>query len=825
MRGNGLKRVFFIQTDTGARRLTELDFPLSIGGGAADISLPDVAEAVTLAHIALADGHAYVQPASVKVELFHNHEYINTSAWLKSGDRIQIDEQIVCWDVKGDQVFIKVKANDAEPELKPPVMPPPGADVLAVDEQEPDPDQGQIEKLEPATVEIIPIATAQISPGKQRKLRILFFSLFTVLSLAALFVLFATPMSVNITPEPDTKSISGFPPPVSLGTKKMVVPGTFTVHATRVGYYPLEQSFEVKSDGFQAFEFELKELPGQLKINTVPEVPIKVSIEETELPIETGNILSLERGLQQLSIETDRYLIENREVNILGFGELQELSVSLRPAWADVRLETEPQGAELFVDDELVGTTPLEAEIVQGRREFELTLAGHKTFRFYETLKAGASRNFETFVLEPNDGILELTSQPVGATVSIDGVFHGSTPVSVVLKSGTSHQISLSKPGYLPASKTISLEADEERQLSLDLPAEFGIVFSSSKPADATLKLDGKPVGKGTQRLRLTTRVHELTFSKPGYVSRTLKVTPTKDTSQNVDVVLKTLLQAKEEARPQLLKTAGGQEMPLLEPSGNFQMGASRREAGRRANESQRLVEITKAYYLSSREVTNAEYRLFNSKHQSGSAEGVSLNADKIPVVNVSWDDAARFCNWLSEKDKLPAAYIEQDGKMKLSPTLTTGYRLPTEAEWVYAARVVNRSEQARYPWGEGYPPTTRAGNFADSEIADVLANVVTGYNDGYRGPAPVGSFPAQPSGFHDFGGNVAEWTNDFYAVYPGQSQRLVKDPMGPVSGDHHVVRGSSWRDGSITELRLSYRDYSRGPRDNLGFRIARYAD
>lgn len=116
-------------------------------------------------------------------------------------------------------------------------------------------------------------------------------------------------------------------------------------------------------------------------------------------------------------------------------------------------------------------------------------------------------------------------------------------------------------------------------------------------------------------------------------------------------------------------------------------------------------------------------------------------------------------------------------------------------------------------------------GNFADAQIADTLANVVSDYNDWYRGPSPVGSFDAQPEGFHDFGGNVAEWINDFYAVYPGQSERLVKDPTGPTSGDHHVVRGSSWRDGSITELRLSYRDYSRGPRDNLGFRIARYAD
>jgi hypothetical protein len=61
--------------------------------------------------------------------------------------------------------------------------------------------------------------------------------------------------------------------------------------------------------------------------------------------------------------------------------------------------------------------------------------------------------------------------------------------------------------------------------------------------------------------------------------------------------------------------------------------------------------------------------------------------------------------------------------------------------------------------------------------------------------------------------------------VYPGEADRRVRDPLGPVSGEHHVVRDSSWRQGTIAELRLSYRDYSRAPRPDLGFRIARYAE
>ena len=806
-----MKRVFFIETTTATRRLTEADFPLSVGGSGADINLLDTQAATIVAHIALSSGHAFVQAVNADIELFHNHEFISTSAWLKSGDRVQLGERVLCWDVKGDQVFIKVNHVDDPPELTPPPVPPPG-DESERDESEQD-------------IEIIPIATTSISTARHRKLRYLFLGLFSLLSLAALFVLFATPLAIEVSPEPDSLSVTGFPPPVSMGGKKLVVPGTYQVKASRQGYQSLQQKIEVSSGGLQSFAFELKELPGRLQILADPVVPVRVTVGGLEAEVDSDNFFLLERGLQSLTLETERYLDEILELDISGFGALQELAVSLRPAWAIVQLESVPAGATVSVDGQIAGLTPLMAEIIQGQRSIELSLAGYKTAQFATEVVAGTTVKLDVFELVPNDGKLVLASRPEGVTVSVDGRYYGSTPLDLVLASGVSHQLRLSRPGYETTEKRFSLKPDEEQQLMVEMTPEYGIVFASSDPADASLAVDGKPAGSGTQRLRLRTQQHELVFSKPGYLPQTVKVTPRVEASQNVDIILKTMEMAKVEARPALLRTAGGQEMLLLEPKDSFQMGASRREAGRRSNESQRLVEITRPYYLSINEVSNAEYRLYDANHNSGSAEGVSLNNAGQPVVNVSWDDAARYCNWLSEKDKLAPAYVEQDGHMKPLATITNGYRLPSEAEWVYAARIAGRSDTARYPWGDGFPPTGKAGNFADAQIADTLANVVTGYNDGYRASAPVGSFSAQAAGFNDLGGNVAEWINDFYAVYPGQAERLVKDPTGPVNGDHHVVRDSSWRDGSITELRLSYRDYSRGPRDTLGFRIARYAD
>ena len=86
-------------------------------------------------------------------------------------------------------------------------------------------------------------------------------------------------------------------------------------------------------------------------------------------------------------------------------------------------------------------------------------------------------------------------------------------------------------------------------------------------------------------------------------------------------------------------------------PAGPFTMGASRREPGRRANENLRKVRLTRPFLIGSREVTNGEFRRFRPTHSSGSVQGFSLNGDDQPVVNVSWNEAARFCNWLSQKE------------------------------------------------------------------------------------------------------------------------------------------------------------------------------
>ena len=252
-------------------------------------------------------------------------------------------------------------------------------------------------------------------------------------------------------------------------------------------------------------------------------------------------------------------------------------------------------------------------------------------------------------------------------------------------------------------------------------------------------------------------------------------------------------------------------------------MGASRREPGRRANEVLHPVVLTRLFYFSHREVSNAEFRKFRREHNSGRVEGNSLNRDRQPAVKITWAEAALYCNWLSEQEKLPPFYAVQGGEVVGFDKDSHGYRLPSEAEWAWVARSSNQG-LLKYPWGENYPPQDVVENYADHSSAYITGRTVNGYNDSQIVSAPTASFPANYHGVYDMGGNVAEWVHDVYSL-PDTKGVAVADPLGAQSGNNYVIRGASWAHGTVTELRLTFRDYGKAGRDDVGFRIARYAE
>ena len=207
-------------------------------------------------------------------------------------------------------------------------------------------------------------------------------------------------------------------------------------------------------------------------------------------------------------------------------------------------------------------------------------------------------------------------------------------------------------------------------------------------------------------------------------------------------------------------------------------MGSPESEKGRNDDEVQHEVTITKRFYMGKYEVTQEQWEAVMGKNPS------DTKGAKLPVTNVSWEDCQEFIKKLNAKT---------DG----------GYRLPTEAEWEYACR-------AR---------TTTAYNFGD-KITSNDAN----YRDSKKEkPAAVGSYKPNAFGLYDMHGNVWEWCEDWFGVFPAKS---LTDPMGPAKGLDRVLRGGSFlNDDSDARSSRRMNNTPNSNDFNDGFRLARTAD
>ncbi len=160
-----------------------------------------------------------------------------------------------------------------------------------------------------------------------------------------------------------------------------------------------------------------------------------------------------------------------------------------------------------------------------------------------------------------------------------------------------------------------------------------------------------------------------------------------------------------------------------------------------------------------------------------------------LPAVCVSWIEAVAYCNRLSEIEGLIPAYRIDGEHLAWSDPKADGYRLPTEAEWEYAARAGTRTVWV------GTDDSAGACRYAN--VADASAKAqnpdwdVFLCDDGYPRLAPVSAKEVNPWHLHGLGGNAAEWVWDWYGDYPGAEP--VEDPVGPPGGSFRVIRGGSW--------------------------------
>jgi len=260
-------------------------------------------------------------------------------------------------------------------------------------------------------------------------------------------------------------------------------------------------------------------------------------------------------------------------------------------------------------------------------------------------------------------------------------------------------------------------------------------------------------------------------------------------------------------------------------PAGNFMMGSPTDEADRETNETQWQVTLS-AFYLGKYEVTQKEYVAVMGSLPSSLTDDTYGKGDNYPVYYVSWYDAIVFCNKLSIKEGLTPAY-RIDGKTNPTewgtvPTSSDatwnaveivanskGYRLPTEAQWEYAARGGSSAG--------GYK--IYSGSDTIGDVAWYSGNNGSSGEPDY-GTKQVGKKAVNGLGLYDMSGNVFEWCWDWYGVYPTEAET---DPVGASSGSNRVLRGGGWYSPArFARSAFRYYGYPDARSSSLGFRVLR---
>ena len=560
---------------------------------------------------------------------------------------------------------------------------------------------------------------------------------------------------------------------------------------------------------------ELKEAPALIKATATPPNPhIRWQIDTEYAGSGAAIQAAVEPGTHTLELSHPYYQPQKTSVD-LARGTEQTLAFALEPVQGKINLSSEPEGVPILLNDEPIGQTSISKNQQGGIYRLRIETPN------FESIDDTIEITYEQPVVNRNyrliykKALLSLKLNPPDGQLLIDGKVLPASTMPLELDAMRESIINYSKAGYF--SKTIkhTFTPAQQEHLSISLQAEFGEVVINASP-QADIKIDNKAMGKTPQTLILSALPHTLHLSKPGYRKIQKTIHPRSQAAIQINEILLTKQQARLAESPAFAENSIGIELVLFKPNKTmrFELGAHRSEKGQRANEILRTVTLDKPFYVSRTEISARHYHNFNRQ----------IPASELALNNISWGDAALFCNQLSAQENLAAFYITNNNIVTGYTPNSIGYRLLSEAEWEWLARYANRSTLSQFIWGNQTTIPKNVGNLADESAKNNVAFYIPSYNDNYPKLAPVGSFRRDRAGLQDLVGNVSEWVHDVYSV-ENTTQRM-RDPLGTLhntSQSGHVVKGSSWRSGTLSELRSAYRQRATGKADDRGFRIARY--
>ncbi|MCP3851952.1 MAG: SUMF1/EgtB/PvdO family nonheme iron enzyme [Gammaproteobacteria bacterium] len=783
-----------------------------------------------IAYISDDDGYLFLQPANEnsKNQLFHNDEIINQSVWLKSGDKIQMEHHCILYQVSGDKIQFKItEKNNFELKETPVLLPP----TYPIND----------EKKDIFIKETNNFHYQRNEKNYSKLKKIIVYVILITLIISSIFILLAETVTIKTNPDYESLSINGGWPTFQIGKHFILIGGEYQVNIEKKGYKNIHKNLKIDSKN-NSFNFILDEMPGRIQFDLTPKKNNQVFINGKLINKEAEDWYEIDSGEHELTIKNSRYKSFKKMLLIEGKNKAQIYEVTLEPNWGFLNINDKINSDLSDLDIQVISDSD-KLKSLSYKKNLEL-VSGDYTIKinkdkYQEIIKQITIRSDETIDFEipeflPKDGTISINSIPSGSHILIDGKFYGKTPQEIKIQSGIDHKIQLSLSGYKKITKKIKINPEQEIKKEFKFESIRSSVFVSVIPETAQLFINGKKQNKSSGKYNISGNNNLFLVKAKGYQSQSKKIT-SESFSKNLSFhLIREVAKNKRSKAPILLNkkksnynNSIGQKMILVKPA-SFVIGSKKNEVGRGSNENPHDVRINYSYYLSATEVSNKQFREYKASHDSGVSFGQTLDSSGQPVVNVSWNEAALFANWLSQKEGYKKYYVKVGNKMIPSKQTDSlyGYRLPYESEWLLAAK---GKQQNKYPWSGVFPPKNKVGNFADESAKSYIANVIENYNDKNIVSSKIGTYGKNLMGFYDLGGNVSEWCQDYYSPdygisLIGTSKKIISDPKGPSKGTHRVVKDSSWRDASMTELRLNYRSYSKKKAKDIGFRLARMA-
>ena len=512
---------------------------------------------------------------------------------------------------------------------------------------------------------------------------------------------------------------------------------------------------------------------GVLQVSSTPS-GAEVYLDGDYQPVGTTPFTTrwLAPGKHSLQFRYPSYKSYTADVQVTGDGTTQPFTATLQPNFADVTI-TAPGGAEIYVNDEHKGTGTWNGHLNAGLYTIEARKASHRTATQSVEVVAGDTKTIDLPAPIPRYGSLDVSSRPVGATVSVDGREIGETPdiFSEVLV-GT-RTVRLTKAGCAPVEQQVTIEEGKTATLSLTL-ATCGKVTVSSNVAGAKIYIDDEYKGVAPYTYEAVSGSYRVTAKADGYTDATRTVTITAGQSTNLALAPQPI------SRNRTFTVKGVSFTMVPVEGGTFTMGATSEQGINAESDEKPTHQVTLSdYYIGETEVTQALWQAVMGDNPS------YFKGDlQRPVEYVSWNDCQKFIK-------------------KLNALTGRNFRLPTEAEWEYAARGGNKSKGYKY-----------AGS-------NTIGNVAWYESNSKSKTHPVKGKQANELGLYDMSGNVYEWCSDWYdSSYYSSSP--TTNPTGPATGSRRVFRGGCWYDFAWI-CRVSNRfDLTPGFRgDYLGLRLA----